>query len=316
EGRAPLETESDLLNTLFRLLESGKVSRRYGRVLKAEWERIARISPEAYFRHLHFTRERFPQLPYLNLEQVISIPQAQRLRLLLQLEMRHFIRERLGAAPFDKLSEEALKSPALRRILIVERLRSARSLDELDALVDASSPEGRLFRQMVQRTVREMAPWYTPSFDPRSPSKRLAEQARGGLLMREWFHPPALADIWGALKGDREAADRALEQTQKFARQFFAGRHDREHFTTASLIPYRLMSRLNDMFAAFGLGLSERHMGSAHQIFFNLLFRRYLAAIALFGYAGYLSWEIENFTGFSPKRAFFDALAGANIAWA
>src|SRR5690606_36438973 len=161
--------------------------------------------------------------------------------------------------------------------------------------------KGRLFWQMVQRTVREMAPWYTPSFDPRSPSKRLAEQAWGGILMREWFRPPSISDIRGALKGDREAAERALEQAQKLARQFFAGRHGREYSTTASLIPSRLTSRLNDMFAAFELGLSERRMGSAHQFLFNLLFRRNLAAVALAGFAGYLSWEIEIFTGFSPK---------------
>lgn len=313
DGLVRLETQEDLIETLYTLVSRDALSRRHGQKLLREWQYIAR-SPESYFKRLSFTRERLPQLPYGGPPQVRAVPQEQRLRHLIQMEMREYMREVLGQHPAGLRMEDAAKHRALKRMTVAEALAAARNADELRQLMLETTSAGRQFRRMLQEVVKDISPWYAPGYAGPSPSRHMAKQAGGAIIMREWIRPPSLDDL--RRLHDPEVQRRVIEQTKAFFRQFGAGRHRPEDFTTASLIPYHMMSRLNDMFSFFGLGLSQKYLGSAQQIFLNILGRRYIAGMALAGYAGYLAWEMENLTGFSPKQAALDALAGINVGWA
>lgn len=90
-------------------------------------------------------------------------------------------------------------------------------------------------------------------------------------------------------------------------KQLFAGRESPESITTLTAPLYWTGMRLNEMLGQFGLGLSNRHLGSVGQMYGNLFLRRYLPAMVGLQALRYLSFEVGNLTGTSLEEM------GANI---
>lgn len=93
-----------------------------------------------------------------------------------------------------------------------------------------------------------------------------------------------------------------------FFRQFFAGRNSPEYVTEATSVMFNVGVRLNEMLGQFGLGLSNKSMGSSAQIFGNLFAKRLLPAVVAKEYLGYINWQFGKLTGYTFEEI------GANIS--
>lgn len=99
-----------------------------------------------------------------------------------------------------------------------------------------------------------------------------------------------------------------------FFKQFVAGRDDMENVTSATYMPYFLLSRLSDDMNTFGLGFSRESMGSVGQLATSIFTKRILpVAIG----ATYLEWAddtSQEVTGTSISGAFANGLANVDLA--
>lgn len=99
-----------------------------------------------------------------------------------------------------------------------------------------------------------------------------------------------------------------------FFKQFVAGRDDMENVTSATYMPYFLLSRLSDDMNTFGLGFSRESMGSVGQLATSIFTKRILpVAIG----ATYLEWAddtSQEITGTSISGAFANGLANVDLA--
>jgi hypothetical protein len=96
-----------------------------------------------------------------------------------------------------------------------------------------------------------------------------------------------------------------------------AGRTNLDKVTTLTAGSYYYFDRLNEGIARAGLGLSQKSLGSAQDVFGNLLLRRFgVAALAVTG-VNYLNYETENLTGIEPSDTLGKAYANMtmDVAW-
>lgn len=96
-------------------------------------------------------------------------------------------------------------------------------------------------------------------------------------------------------------------------KQFYAGRKDLEHVTTATLFPYGFFERLNATLNQVGLGLSNEKLGSAFDVFWNLVLYRILPVYAIVEAWDYLNYLSDTFLGFQFEDAFAKFYAGASV---
>lgn len=96
--------------------------------------------------------------------------------------------------------------------------------------------------------------------------------------------------------------------------QMFAGRDNMEDVSEATLTPFFLLTRLNEVGGVFGIGFSDQSMGSTASLAANIMLKRVLPVMVG---ATYLEWgddTIEEVTGQSPVGAFAQGVANVDIA--
>lgn len=99
-----------------------------------------------------------------------------------------------------------------------------------------------------------------------------------------------------------------------YMNQFLAGRENMKNITKSSMVPYMLTERLNSALESFGLGLSNKSLGSATDVFKNLLTKRALPVLGIIGGLKYLDYLLEDKkTKRSSKDEIVDMMAGADI---
>ena len=95
------------------------------------------------------------------------------------------------------------------------------------------------------------------------------------------------------------------------SKKYRAGRFNPERLTTTSFGFYHYFYRLQEGIASIGLGLSNKNMGSAQDIAWNLLTRRILLPLATFYGLRYINFELGNLnpSGEKPNQTFARAYA-------
>lgn len=186
---------------------------------------------------------------------------------------------------------------------LVEDKRKALS-NFIDVIVNPNEKQKEA-SEAIKTAVNEYSPWwgYGPGQKPsnalegspyivvnktRNPIKEVNEVLKQG------------GDLGDAIKS---IADTTVGQMGfDFGFGFRAGRKNPDKVTTLSAASYYYFDRLNEGLGRAGLGLSQKSLGSAQDVFNNLLLKRY-GAVAV-GIAGlkYLDYETENITGVEPSE--------------
>lgn len=107
---------------------------------------------------------------------------------------------------------------------------------------------------------------------------------------------------------------KALKTTQRMFTQLAAGRDDVEDITSATFIPYFMLSRLSDALNVVGLGFSKENMKSVYGLAFAGLTKR---ALPIMIGSTYLEWAddtSEEITGKSMSGALASGVANVDIA--
>jgi len=106
------------------------------------------------------------------------------------------------------------------------------------------------------------------------------------------------------------------DNIKDFLGQLTAGRKDLTKVTVASLFPYGFVERLNATLNQVYLGLPNSDLGSAFDIFKNLMLKRIMPIWAGYELFQYVNYESENFTGeqFSDRFAKMYAHTSVEIA--
>jgi len=119
---------------------------------------------------------------------------------------------------------------------------------------------------------------------------------------------------WIVMRNYRGLKD--SESATEYFKQFSAGRDSLENVTTATLFPYGFFERLNSTLNQVGFGLSNQNLGSASQIFLNLVFRRIAPVFGAVETWDYLNTESDRFLGFQfeDKLANFYASGAVGAA--
>jgi hypothetical protein len=81
-----------------------------------------------------------------------------------------------------------------------------------------------------------------------------------------------------------------------------AGRDNLDKVTTLTAGAYYYFDRLNEGIARAGLGLSQKSLGSAQDVFSGLLFKRFGLAVGAITAARALDYQTEDITGVSPSK--------------
>lgn len=292
-----------------------------------EWRAYV-FEPKGFLESKRVVTRRIPQ--FLNIGEILpesaeEIPRIEDVRMLLQQEiMRRMQTELTWSHPIAPLLAFTPRIPrearqAWRRLVadLMARQAGTRMEEQAQAfgLLVRGLPEGATVLRELRELVAQEIPWYAAERYTPPPERLLTEGqwVTPELWVREPFRPPSLAAHLRALAGDAQAQAQLRAQWSAFFRQFVAGRETPEYVTAATFVPYFFLSRINETLAYFGLGLSPAWTGSALRLWGGLTLLRWLPAIALPFYAGYLDWEIENLTGFSPKKAIARSLAGLHI---
>jgi len=165
------------------------------------------------------------------------------------------------------------------------------------------------YTESIRRNVRKYNSRFSSWVLPQTETSEFGDQPY--LWVNKAVNPfkATLEAINESLTSGKNMLDAIKEATAGTFSQFFAGRKNLRDVTTATMFPYYFMYRLNTGISTVGLGLSEHNMGSAQQIFANLLARRYGATMLALGLASYLAYEIGNATGKKPQ----DVAAGAYV---
>ena len=170
-----------------------------------------------------------------------------------------------------------------------------------------------LFRQDVPPSMaeaREVREWASSAGDALfSPIYRFAQ--RIGMGPKARYYPLSGAfgpDEYLFMRSYRPIREVGIEGVYE---QLRAGRANLRDVTTATLFPYAFFNRLNAALNRVGLGLPIDALGSASQIYWNLVLRRVLPIVAGIYYWQYLNYESENILGFQPE----DALARMYIGF-
>lgn len=98
-----------------------------------------------------------------------------------------------------------------------------------------------------------------------------------------------------------------------YLKQFNAGRKNMNEVTIATLFPYGFFERLNATLNQMGLGLSNRALGNASQVFGNLFLKRVLPIWGAVQMWDYLNYESENLLGFQFEDAFAKMYANSSV---
>jgi endonuclease YncB( thermonuclease family) len=122
---------------------------------------------------------------------------------------------------------------------------------------------------------------------------------------------------------------KTLEQSESYMdylNQFVAGRtkrdangkiinegRDMSNVTLSTLFPYAFFERLNATINQVGLGLSNKALGSAFDVFGNLMLKRVAPIWAGFELWDYMNYESENLVGFQMEDAFANMYKDSSI---
>lgn len=160
--------------------------------------------------------------------------------------------------------------------------------------------------------------WEMPNFyDPTTWPSYLAKKVHNKFRPYESATRIKLEDAFGA-----EAEwlvfnnYRTVEQAgsyKNYMKQFTAGRDNPEDITTASLFPYGFFERLNATLNQIGLGMSNEKLGSAFDVFKNLMLYRIMPVYGAVQAWDYLNYESENLLGFQFEDKFATFYANASV---
>lgn len=105
------------------------------------------------------------------------------------------------------------------------------------------------------------------------------------------------------------------EAVNQYSKGFISGVRDPESMTRSSLLPYFMMSRMNDAMAEFGLGLNPSSLGSGGDILKGMIFQRLLPAVAAVEAWKYINYETDNLGIPSPNKLIGNMRANTKLAW-
>ncbi|WP_139995274.1 hypothetical protein [Kurthia sp. Dielmo] len=103
------------------------------------------------------------------------------------------------------------------------------------------------------------------------------------------------------------------EFRKSFVKQFVAGRNDMENVTTATMMPYFFLNRLNDPLEKIGVGLSSEYRGSSVDLMRGIVMKRALPiAMGITGY-NYMNDFSQATTGVGITESFLSNAANIDL---
>lgn len=134
--------------------------------------------------------------------------------------------------------------------------------------------------------------------------------------------PLPMKEGWELVKdlNDKTKQDAFFGKMGDWWSQFGAGRGNMDQVTTGTFFPYIYGERLVNALGNMGLGLSNANLGSAADVWKNIMTRRWAPAYLGLGAGGgilsYLNWQMGQFTGVRPTEAVAYGLMGVQKATA
>jgi hypothetical protein len=200
-------------------------------------------------------------------------------------------------------------------------LKSKKTQSDLNNLVGLfKGTENARFQDEVRRMVKRYASafHYGPSVESAGEEIAKTTHNLGDYLVvrRGPSISRAISDLVKKNDGTKAKA---------FMKTLTAGRGNLQDVTSVTMFPYVAGARLAEAISNIGipyvkgltsgkisnmsigvlrLGLSQQSTGSAGDIWMSLLMKRVLPAALGVGLAGYASWEVKNFTGYSIGQRF------------
>lgn len=222
-----------------------------------------------------------------------------RVKLLLQKEFARQSEINIQGFDFLKEIERASKSPFATRSkinaknIVYSQILEGTSPEDISRILLEDSEAGKTFRKLSRDILAYKNPFYKldSGLVRNYPENELLGRSPRLLVKAAELNP---------LKAD-------------FYRQLVAGRHDPQNITAATAISFQTGIRINEMLSSVGLGLKNKDLGSAPQIFKNLLLKRYLPAVAGIQALRYLSYETKKVTGKSLEEVGADTIAQMQV---
>lgn len=100
---------------------------------------------------------------------------------------------------------------------------------------------------------------------------------------------------------------------KNWMQQFTAGRENMENVTLSTMFPYGFFERLNATLNQVNLGLSNKALGSAFDVFGNLLLKRIAPVWAGMELWDYVNYESENLLGFQLEDRYAQTYANTSV---
>lgn len=307
-----LDNERDLARALRRLAITSRQSgsKVFGQQLNDLYFRTYLKDPESFWRIRHYKARRPLVIGSYDLVSLSGeVTQQERVASLIQREILARAVERNVIDPdrFLAMQLDGGQSRRLRQLLALNEMERAMGTGNLR--LDQLS-QGAL--DLIEQEARSLYPWYTIKSVEFSPTRELLRMSGGPVLIHRAFRPPSPIEIIRSFN-DAQRRKAAFKQTRDFLLQFTAGRDSLENFSTLTSFLYYMTNRLNEMAARYGLGLSPKNLGSAHQILSSLIFKRYMPVLLGIGIGGYALWEIENVTGIDLETEIANTIAGVGL---
>lgn len=169
----------------------------------------------------------------------------------------------------------------------------------------------RDFRQTIGSIKENYSELTTKTTKRHIDAKRIrAKEANDMLIMRKAYTPASYAK--DMLK-DINDFTKIKAHSKKFGMQFVAGKNSPEYVTTYTMAPYFFTQRLIEPFNRYGLGFSNKHMGSVGSQWKAIMTKRVLPVAAGLTALNYLNYEAKNLTGTSLTGALANGIANTDL---
>lgn len=186
-------------------------------------------------------------------------------------------------------------------------------------LGEVGNGSDRWFGLRLDKAVKEYTPWWGAG-----PGQRPPEYFGGAkhLVVNDAMSPlRAVNDVLKSGGGLEDIIGTFARKTIgqlgfDFGFGFRAGRGNLSDVTTASVISYHMFNRLNEALGKAGLALGNENLGSAQDVFMNLIGRRMMLPLMTIGYMGYANYMVDQATGMNPKEGLADAYVGSRLSMA
>jgi hypothetical protein len=179
------------------------------------------------------------------------------------------------------------------------------TLEDFIGSISSPTEKQQIFHDNLEKAVKKYSPWY--GYGPgEKPSNAFGDTPY--IVMNKIRHPiKEINEVIKAGGSFKDVMQRISDTTIgqmgfDFGFGFRAGRKNLDKVTTLTAGTYYYFDRLNEGIARMGLGLSQKSLGSAQDIFGNLVLKRYGLAVGGIMALKYLDYQAEKATGSEPSE--------------